>query len=281
MRTPLEIHRDIQSIDVARLVLDLDFQKFFLRKDLFHNFAAQRQSRRLTLQPFVLLEQRLPLGLKPAHMIRLLGRESLKHQSAAVVLRFARSIAVEGITAAFNREGQFQSVANYGCFEALFFVEPCAFYLLSHARLTKPEDRVPAISFFEVILACSSFDEVFDPARPKFDRSATRIADEMEVVGLTDHRFVPGNSVHFRLTDEPGLQKDLNGAVDRGEADAMPFFQEVIPHLLHRRMPFGVEERRPDQLPLRSLLELLFRKELLQLFALFHRGPIIRYSETL
>src|SRR6185369_2371284 len=101
------------------------------------------------------------------------------------------------------------------------------------------------------------------------------------MVRLTDDGFIPGKSVQFRLTEQSGLQKDIDRAINGSETDAMTLFQQVIAHLLYRRMALGDEQRRPYQLPLRSFLELLFREELLQFFALFHRRPIIRYSYTL
>src|SRR5438093_8873139 len=56
MRAALQIHRDVQSVDIAGFVFDLDLQQFFLRKDFFHNLSAQRQTRRFALEPLVFLK---------------------------------------------------------------------------------------------------------------------------------------------------------------------------------------------------------------------------------
>lgn len=45
MRAALQIHRDIQGIDIARFVFDLDLQQFFLRKDFFYNLSGKSPRR--------------------------------------------------------------------------------------------------------------------------------------------------------------------------------------------------------------------------------------------
>ena len=94
-------------------------QELLLRKNLFDNLAAQRQPRRFALEPFIFLDQRLMFCLKPPQVIGFLGGEPLKHQPAAAVFRLPRGIRVKRVAAPFNRQRQFQRIADHRRFEAL------------------------------------------------------------------------------------------------------------------------------------------------------------------
>ena len=89
MRPPLQIHRNVEGVEIARLVFHLDFQQFLLRKNLFDDLPAERQSSRLTLEPLVLFEERFMFGLKDSQVIGFLGSQTLEHQPAPAVLRFS------------------------------------------------------------------------------------------------------------------------------------------------------------------------------------------------
>src|SRR5690348_1864809 len=140
MRAALQIHRDMESVDLTSLVLDLDLQQFLLRKDLFHNLPAQRQPRRFPLEPLILLEQRLMSRLKSSKMIGFFRGEPLEHQSSAVVFRFPRGIGIEKESAALDGQRQLESVSNHGRLEALLRVEVLVLTLLTDTGLTDAED---------------------------------------------------------------------------------------------------------------------------------------------
>src|SRR5262244_415841 len=93
----------------------------------------------------------------------------------------------------------------------------------------------------------------------------------MKVVGLSDNRLVARHPMKFGLSDETGLQEQLDRAVNRREADSVTLFQQVIPDFLDRWMSLRFEKRSPDQRALGRLLKFLFCKEFNELFALCHR----------
>src|SRR5207248_2397165 len=146
MRSPFEIHRDVQRVKLAGLILHFDLQEFLLRKDLLNDLPAQRQAGRLALEPFVLLEQRLMFLLKASQMIRLLRRQALEHQPATAVLRFPGGVRVKRVAAPLYSQGQLERVAHNRGFEALLLREIGSLALFAQAGFTNPENRVTAIS---------------------------------------------------------------------------------------------------------------------------------------
>src|SRR5215471_16118930 len=277
MRAALEIHGYVQRVDIARLVLHFDLQQFLLRKNLFDNFPAERQPRRFSLQPVVFLEKRSVFNLEPPQVIGFFRREPLKHQPATAVFGFPRGVRVEGVPAPFDRKGQFQRVPNDSRFQALPLIQRFRFLLPAKACFADSEDGIPAVALFKLMLTGRAADQTFDSARWKLHRRSADVADEMQVIRLADEWLVSRHSAQFGLTDESGLQQEFNRPVNRRKPDPVPLRQQVVADFFNRRMPLRLEKRGPDEGSLRRLLKFPFGKELLELFALCHRG-IIRYS---
>src|SRR2546423_8332473 len=164
VRSPLEIHRDVQSVEFARLVLHFDLQEFLLRKDLLNDLPAQRQTRRFALEPFIVFEQRLMFLLKPSQVIRLFRRQTLEHQAAAAVLRFPGSVGVERVSTPFDCQGQFEGIAYDRGLQALLLAEIGSLALFAKTDFTDSENRVSAISLFESLLLRRAPDQAFDLA---------------------------------------------------------------------------------------------------------------------
>src|SRR5262249_3199117 len=153
---------------------------------------------------------------------------------AAAVFRFAGRIGVKGVATALNRERQLERIADDCGLEALFVVETGGLLLDSHTRPAKAKNDVTAVSLLEVILFSGSLNEVFDLPRRKFNCASTRIANEVQMIRLADHRFVSADPVQLRLPHEAGLQQDLNRTVNCCKANAMSLLQQAVADLLDR-----------------------------------------------
>ena len=101
------------------------------------------------------------------------------------------------------------------------------------------------------------------------------------MIRLLDQWFITRHSFDFGLADEPRLKQDFQRPINCSQANPVAILQQVIAYLFNRRMPLRIAQCSPNERALRSLLELLFRQQLLQLFPVYHRGPIIRYSNGL
>src|SRR5262249_8606332 len=148
--------------------------------------------------------------LKTPQVIGFFRGEALEHESATSVFCLARGVCIKRIAAAFDRERQFKRVTDNRGLQTLLFVQSGRLFLFPHARLTKAEYGVTAVSFLEFVLFGGPLDEVLDASRRKFNGGSTRVTNEMEVVGLLDDGLVSSEAVHLRLADKSGLQQDLD-----------------------------------------------------------------------
>src|SRR2546422_3076808 len=176
------------------------------------------------------------LLLKPPQMVRLLGSQPLKHPPAAATFGFLRSIRVKRIAAAFDGEREFERVADDGGFEALLFVGGLEFPLLPEAGLTDAEDHVAAVALIELVFIGHLPNEIFDSPRGKLDGAPANVAYEMKMVGLLDERFISCHPLDLGLADESRLKQDFQRPINRGQADPVPFFQQLIAYFFHRRI---------------------------------------------
>ena len=94
----------------------------------------------------------------------------------------------------------------------------------------------------------------------------------MDVVGLADQGFVARCPLEFRLANHARFEKDLERAVNGGQSDPVALFEHPFPNLLDSGMVLGLEQRLPDQLALRGLLEVLLGEKVLETILLPHRS---------
>src|SRR5207237_10780600 len=93
---------------------------------------------------------------------------------------------------------------------------------------------------------------------------------KMEMVWLLDNGFIARQTLELRLADESRLKQDLYISINRGEAYPMALPDQAIPDFFDRWMPLGVEQRAPNERPLRRVLEMLLRQPLLQFVTMYH-----------
>src|ERR1700681_3049626 len=101
------------------------------------------------------------------------------------------------MTAPFNGQGQFERIAHDRRLKTLLFGKIRGLPLFTHAGLADAEDRVPAVLFLEIVLQGRPADEIFDLPRWKLDRRTANIANEVQMVRLTDDRLIVGHSMQL------------------------------------------------------------------------------------
>src|SRR5437773_88230 len=221
------------------------------------------------------------LLLKPPQMVRLLGSQPLKHPPAAATFGFLRSIRVKRIAAAFDGERELERVADDGGLQAPLLVGGVEFPLLPEAGLTDAEDHVAAVPLIELVFIGHLPDEIFDSPRGELDGVSANVAYEMKMVGLLDERLISRHPLDLGLADESRLKQDFQRPINRGQPDPVPFFQKLIAYFFDRRMALRTQQCLPDKRALGCPFQLPVRQQLLQLFPMYHRGQIIRYSNGL
>jgi cytochrome c biogenesis protein CcmG/thiol:disulfide interchange protein DsbE len=276
MRASFQIHGDVQRLEIGRFIGDFDSEQLLLGKDIFRDFAAERQPRRFALQPLVAFDQRTVFRLQPAQVVGFLGSQALKHEASPVIFRLARGVGVKGVAAALDGKREFEGIANKGGFQAAAFADARGFPFLANAGLAKAENCVSAISLLETVFMGNLAKQVFDFLRRKLHIAAAAIAYEMQMVGLADYSFITCDAFQLRLSNEPGSQKNFDGSIDRRQPDAVALCQQHLANFFRRRVAFSIKQHTPNQSPLRGLSEMLLLEQLLEFFTFFHWRPIIR-----
>src|SRR6266702_5774778 len=130
----------------------------------------------------------------------------------------------------------------------------------------------------ESVAVCHFSLKFFDGLVLELDDVAAAGADQMVVVLPLGHVLIPGLAVaKMDLIGDPRLGEQLQGAIDRGVADARVLGPQLQIELLDAHVALGGKEHIENNVPLAGRLEPLAGDELMEYFFLcfFHRAPPI------
>jgi hypothetical protein len=125
------------------------------------------------------------------------------------------------------------------------------------------------------------FLEAFNVAIGEFHDLAAAGTDEMVVMAFMGDVVVLRLGAEVPRLGEAGLAKQVEGAIDRGQAQMRIFFGELVVHLLSRDV-FLLEKRVEDEFALTRELQLVLAKvlfERLHLFRMSHADRLLPQTE--